>query len=219
MNDLIFTVSGAGLRDGLNPCIFMTCAFFITHGLWLKRISLRTGWLRFNFVLVYALGILVFNFGPAQIFVLQKNFIFTAKILYFILGVWAFVAGVLFFKDWFFLRRGLPVEDMTGKKMKIFFAGDAVVVLATVIPAMVLSALATLWPVDKYILLLGNLTILKGQWQMVMPLLVSYVVISMWALWLLWVLLGIKNLRLSLLKIICSSVFFTASSCMILMFQ
>ena len=111
MNDLWTIACGAGLQDGLNPCIFMTCAVFIIHGLWLKRSSLQSGWLRIIFVLAYAVSVLDFNFGPAQIFVFQKNFIFAAKILYFVLGVWAFVLGVLFLKDWVLLRRGAPAKD------------------------------------------------------------------------------------------------------------
>ena len=90
MNGLGTIACGAGLQDSLNPCIFMTCAVFIIHGLWLKKRSLKSGWLRIIFALVYASSFLEFNFGPAQIFLFHKNFIFTAKILYFVLGA---VAG------------------------------------------------------------------------------------------------------------------------------
>ena len=31
MNDLLAIAYGAGLKDGLNPCIFMTCAIVIAH--------------------------------------------------------------------------------------------------------------------------------------------------------------------------------------------
>ena len=119
MNDLLIIACGAGLHDGLNPCIFMTCAVFIAYGLCLKKSSLRIGWLRIIFVLVYALSALIFNFGPGQILVDQKNFIFAAKIIYFILGVCSFVSGVLFFKDWFLLRRGqLLAKDSADEKIK-----------------------------------------------------------------------------------------------------
>ena len=89
------------------------------------------------------------------------------------------------------------------------------VILMTIILAVVLSALATLWPINNYIMLLGNEAILKGQWQVVMPLLAGYVFVSMWPLWFVWAFLSIKNLRPSLLKIFYASVFFTASTCMI----
>ncbi len=219
MNDLWIIASGAGLRDGLNPCIFMTCAVFISHGLWLRSNSLRMGWLRIIFALVYASSFLEFNFGPAQIFVFQKNFIFTAKIFYFVLGVWAFILGVLFFKDWFLMRRGLPAEDPTDEKIKPFAGRGLAVHLTTVILSLVLSALATLWPINNYIMLLGNEVFLKGQWQTVMPLLAGYVFFSMWPLWFVWAFLSVKNLRPSLLKILCAAIFFTASSSMILIFK
>ena len=212
MNGLLTIACGAGLQDALNPCIFMTCAVFIAHGLWLKA----NDWLRIIFGLVYAAGIFEFNFGPAQIFIFRKEFIFAAKILYLGLGVWAFVLGVLFFKDWFLIYRRLPVED---KKIRPFALGGLAVYLTTVILAVGLSALAALWPVNNYIMLLGNEAILNGQWQVVMPLLAGYIFFSMWPLWLVWVFLSIKNLRPSLLKIFCASVFFTASSCMIFIFK
>lgn len=219
MNGLLPIVLGVGLRDGLNPCIFMTCAVFIVHGLWLKRRFVRMGWLRIVFGLVYALGVLAFNFGLGQSIILQKSFVFTAKILYFALGVWAFVLGILFFKDWVLIHRGNPVQEARGETINFFSAGGMAVFLTTVILAVVFSALSTLWPIDRYIIVLGNVAIIRGQWGIVMPLLLGYIVISMWALWCVWAFLAIKNLRLSLLKIACSSIFFTASSCMILMFK
>lgn len=219
MDNLWTIAGGAGLRDGLNPCIFMTCAVFIAHGFWLKKNSLRIGWLRIIFGLAYAAGALGFNFGPAQIFIFQKNFIFAAKIIYFVLGVCAFVSGILFFKDWFLTRGKLTAEDLTDEKAKPFAPSGLAVYLTTVILGLVLSALAALWPINNYIMLLGNEAILKGQWQTVMPFLAGYVFSSMWPLWFVWATLSIKNLRPSLLKIICASIFFTASSCVIFIFK
>jgi len=230
MNNLGIITCGIGLQDALNPCIFMTCSVFIVHGLWLKRESLKSVWLRVIFVLIYALSFLEFNFGPAQILLFHKNFIFAAKIFYFVLGVCAFVLGVLFFKDWIILRRGLPTKnpcqceptppkagESAGRRNLLL--GGPVVLLTTVILAVVLSALATLWPINTYIMLLGNMAFIKGQWQMVMPLLLGYVFTSMWPLWFVWAFLSIKNPRPSLLKIVCSSIFFTASSCVIFIFK
>jgi len=232
MNDLLFIAFGAGLRDGLNPCIFMTSAAFIAHGLWLRSNSLRAGWLRIIFVLVYASSFLEFNFGPAQIFILRKEFIFAAKILYFVLGVWAFILGILFFKDWFLKGpianncecpvRGpstSKVMPLEGTKQRSNPFKRPAMLLLTVILGLVLSVLATVWPINNYIMLLGNEAFLKGQWQAVMPLLIGYVFTSMWPLWFVWAFLSIKNLRPSLLKIVCASVFFTASSCVIFIFK
>lgn len=198
----------------------MTCAVFIIHGLWLKRRSLKSGWLRIIFGLAYAAGVLEFNFGRAQIFVFRKEFVFTAKILYLGLGVWAFVAGILFLKDWVLLHRGAPAKDGSlppkeGDQGRRILG----VILTTILLGLVLSALATLWPIDNYIMLLGNEAILKGQWQAVMPLLAGYVFLSMWPLWFVWAFLSIKNLKPSLLKIFYASIFFTASTCMIFMFK
>ena len=40
MKDLWVIASGAGFQDGLNPCIFMTCAVFIAGGYgWKKPVA------------------------------------------------------------------------------------------------------------------------------------------------------------------------------------
>jgi hypothetical protein len=219
MNGLGNIACAAGLKDGLNPCIFMTCAVFMVNRFWLPANSLRITWFSFVFVLVYALGFLEFNFGPAQIFVFQKEFIVAAKTIYLILGTWFFILGILFFKDWFLLNRGQLSTDPANEKMRPFAGNDLIVGLTTVILGLVLSAVSTLWPINNYMMLLGNETFLKGQWQAVMPLLTVYIFMSMWPLWLVWAFLSIKNLKPSLLRIFCAAIFFTASSCVIFMFK
>ena len=92
----------------------MTCAVFIAHRLWLKKSSLMIVLPGIMFGLAYAMGILVFNFGPVQSVLFQKNSVFVAKIVYFVLGIWAFVSGVLFFKGWLLLYRGLPAARPDG---------------------------------------------------------------------------------------------------------
>lgn len=210
MTDLFFIAFGAGLQDGLNPCIFMTSAVFIALGPWIKKKY---------FVLVYALSTLFFNFGSGQIFVFQKNFVFAAKVIYFILGVWAFILGVLFLKDWFLMRRGLPASVMARGSDDTSRGRSNLFGVLTVVLAIALSALSTLWPINNYIMLLGNEALLRGQGTRVMPLLAGYIFFSMWALWFVWVFLSIKNLKPSLLRIFCASIFFTASSCMIFIFR
>jgi hypothetical protein len=219
MNDLIFIACGSGLQDGLNPCIFMTCAVFIAYGRWLNSSTLFITCLRVVFVLIYAVGILAFNFGEGPIIVLQKYFVLIARILYFVLGAGTFFTGVLFLKEWFLLGRGVPLKGLTGNKIKFLSLGGITMCLATVILVLILSALATLWPMNKYIIALGNESLLRGQWQSVLPMLVTYALVSMWPLWFVWSFISIKNLRPSLLTIVCSAIFFTASSCMIFIFQ
>src|SRR5689334_9753698 len=106
----------AGFHDGLSPCMFMTCAVFIYHGLWLKKGSLATGALSTVFALMYGAGVVAFNFGQGQVLVLHKDFMITAKILYFVLGLCAVIAGAFFFKDWIQLTRGLAVDEAGLKK-------------------------------------------------------------------------------------------------------
>ena len=216
MNDIAMIAFGAGLKDGLNPCIFIACAVFIVQGFLFSSSSIRIIWVRIIFALMYMFGLLVFNFGPGQILTLQKDFIFIAKILYLILGAGAFILGVLFFKDWILLRRGQEVKGLPVNPIK--YTGAAVCSM-TMIFSLALSSLATLWPINTYIMLLGNEGILKGRWQMVMPFLAGYVIMSMWALWFVWAFLSIKDLRPSFLKILCAAIFFTASSSMILIFK
>ena len=219
MNELWIIACGCGIRDGLNPCILMTCAVFMAYGFWFKENAGGMGWLRIVFVLIYTLGILVFNFGPGQVLVFNKNFIFATKIIYFILGGWAFVLGVLFFKDWFLIRRGLVTQVSGEEKIKPFVVGPLVSCLTAIVLGLALSALATFWPIDVYIMLLGNEAFLKGQWPMAMPVLAGYVLAGMWPLWFVWAFLSVKNLSPSLLKIVCAAIFFTASSCLVFVFK
>lgn len=209
----------AGFHDGLNPCMFMTCAVFIYHELWLRKGSLATGWLSTVFALMYGAGVLAFNFGQGQFLVLQKDFIITAKILYFALGLCAVVSGAFFFKDWFRLTRGLPPDEAGVKKFKPSPALVASQVVSTAFLGLALSGLATVWPVDKYVVLLGNTAMMRGKWPMVMPMAAAYAAISMWPLWVLWAFMDIKTLRPSLKKIVCSAIFFTASSSVVLIFK
>jgi len=219
MNGLGPIVLGVGLQDGLNPCIFMTCAIFILYGLWLKANSVRVIWFRILFGISYLLGDLVFNFGPAQLFVFQKSFIFIDKILYFILGVFVLVFGILSLKDWFLLTRGSPVKDMPQHKIKPFMARGVIVLLTAVLLALVLSAMATAWPINSYFMILGNELVMKGRWGSMVSLIVGYVFCSIWPLWILWAFLSIKNLRPSLFKIIDAVIFLTASTAMIFIFK
>ena len=219
MKDLLLIALGAGLRDGLNPCMLMTCAVFIVYGLWLNKRSLPVFGLCSVFVLIYGLSSLAFNFGPGQIFVLQKYFMITARIIYFILGAGSFVFGVLYFKDWLSLVREGSLKDQAVGEFKILSVGGVLMCLMAVVLGVGLSALSTYWPASKYVIVLGNEALIKGQWGLVMPMLLSYVVVSMWLLWFVWAFLSIKNIRPSLLRIVCSSIFFAASSCMILLFK
>ncbi|MBF0511422.1 MAG: hypothetical protein HQL13_03740 [Candidatus Omnitrophica bacterium] len=211
MNNLLIIACGMGLQDGFNPCVFTATVVFISLGLWFSE-SLKISSIRVIFALTYCLGVLFFNFGPAQILLLTKNFIFVAKIFYLLTGGVAFIAGVLFFKDWVIHREedckikavhwpGLLVGSMVG-----FFA-------------LIFSLFATVWPINKYLVLLGFAAILKGQWLMGLPLVMIYVWASLWPVWLIWGVLCIKNLRVSFFKIFCSAIFFTASSSMILIFK
>jgi len=226
MNTLGVMACKAGFQDGFNPCVFMACAVLIVQGVWLKWKSLNIGLTRMLFVLVYAASTLIFDFGPFQIVLLQKNFIFAAKAIYFVLGLGALILGIIFFKDWLSLSRGFPADGLPTPRgsppageSRGQGRGNLGVLLATIVLAIALSSLATLWPGNNYILLLGNFAYLKGQWQMVMPLLMGYVLFSIWPLWSVGVFLSVKNLRPSLVKIVCAAIFFTASSGMILIFR
>ena len=55
MNNLGSIALGVGLQDGLNPCIFMTCAVFILHGFWLRPGLGRATAFRVVFGLIYLL--------------------------------------------------------------------------------------------------------------------------------------------------------------------
>ena len=220
MSDLWMLSWGTGLRDGLSPCMFITCAIFILSMFWFVKNSFKFGPAAIVFVISYALGIMFFNFGPAQLVLYNKYFILVAKLIYFILGLVALVLGVLFLKDWTVIRRGLPFKDVfAGVEGKECSGVDWRLFLLVIIIALFLSALATLWPMNVYMMLLGNEAFIKGQWQTVMPLVGGYVFSSMWPLWIVWAFLSVKNLGPSLLRIVSAAFFLVASSSMILIFK
>ena len=219
MNGLGAIACGMGLHDSLNPTIFMASAVFIAGGFWLASSGIKMFRLRLIFASAYAFGFLLFTFGPGQLLIFRKEFFFAAKIIYFILGAGAFVLGVVFLRDWFLLARGPKTEETAPDKTKIFKPNGLAVLLIAVILAMLLSALAAIGPISNYILLLGNISLLKGQWQAVLPLMLGYLVFSMWPVWFAWALVSIKKGTPGFIKIICASIFFTASSCIILTFQ
>ena len=57
------------------------------------------------------------------------------------------------------------------KILKPFKGHVASINLITVLVALVLSSLATIWPVSNYIIILGNAAMIKGQWQIVLSVL------------------------------------------------
>jgi len=130
------------------------------------------------------------------------------------LGLWAFVTGTLLLKAWFLKRYEEEPKPQFLGKSKWFF-----VLWATAVLGVLLSALSTIWPVDRFIFLLSSEAVLKNQWPTLTGLLGTYLVFSMWPLWLVWVFISIKELRPSLLRIVCAAIFLTASSCMIFIFK
>jgi|GEM_PF-4134828 hypothetical protein len=219
MNSLGAIACGIGLHDSLNPTIFMASAVFIAGGFWLASSTIKLFWLRLVFALAYVFGFLLFTFGPGQILIFRKEFFAMSKIIYLILSIGAFILGAVFLKDWYLLARPTAAKDMSPEKIKTFKPNSLAVSLLAIILALLLSALTAIGPINNYILLLGNISLLKGQWQAVMPLMLGYLIFSMWPVWFVWVLLSIKNQTPRFLKIICASVFFTASSCIILTFR
>jgi hypothetical protein len=219
MNGLFKIACGIGVQDSLNPCIFMACAVLIALGLWLAGGPFKMAWLRILFVLVYALSFFEFNFGEAQILILRKEIVFAVKIVYFVLGVCAFILGTLFLKDWYLLSRGQILKNPAGHQLKpLTNSGPGALALAFLL-AVVLSAMATIAPINKYIYVLSSEVMAKGLWREALPMLAGYIFSSMWPLLLLVVFLSLKNLRPSLLKILFASIFITASSCVVFIFK
>jgi len=217
MGDIWRVALGAGLQDGFNPCIFLTCAVFMALSIRCARYCSHPGWLRLFFILTYGLCMLFFNFGPVGFLFFHKVFVLTAKIIYLVLGVGSFGLGAWFFKDWLEGYRH-PGKDIDVPPVNLPMNGAAVF-LVTFILVVVLSALATVWPANYYLTLLGAGSVINGQWQSVMVLLLAYTIVSLWPLWFLWSFLSIKGLRPAFVKIVCASVFFVASSSVILIFK
>lgn len=216
MNDLAIIVLGSGVQGGLNPCIFLSGAFFIVLERWVASDVRQRALFRVIFGMIFLLSSFMFIFGPGQVLTLQKNFISIAKGVCFIFSAGSFVLGVLSIKNWFTAYRKPSAGDLQDKKVKLpLLLGS----LGVVVMAVVLCLLSTLWPVDYYVLYFGCEEIVKGQWNLALPVLGGYILVSMWPIWFVWALLSIKGLRPSFLRILCAAIFFTASTGVILIFK
>jgi hypothetical protein len=222
MNDLDIIAWGAGLHDALNPCIFMTCAVFMVYGSWLESGHWNAHKLRGVFACVYALAFFEFNFSTGQLLVFNKHFVFAAKIIYLILGLWSFVLGILALKEWFLLVKCGRHEKSVGDESRAGLpTGRFPVAFLTAAVALGMSALSAMGPINNYILLLAYEINLKGLVYRILPVVAGYIFFSMWPLWLVWAFLSLrtKEIRPSLFKIICASIFFIASSTVVFMFE
>ena len=219
MKDVLVIAYGAGLQDGLNPCIFMTSAIFIIFWLYLEGSRYHSGFLRIIFTIAFACSTLSFNFGPGQIIVLHKGFILGAKIIYLILGFGSLALGLVFFKDWLLIRQGKPVNNLFEGKAVNLKLRPIYVRILTGLLAILMGALGSIWPINPYVILLGGASMLKTQWLAVSALFGTYVLFALWPFWFVWVILSFRNRRPSLFRILCSSVFFTASACVIFIFK
>jgi hypothetical protein len=216
MSSLWTVACGSGLRDALNPCVFVTCSVFILQDMGFKKNGLAVGWLRVVFAVVYALVFFECNFGPGLRLVLRPEFILAAKYVYFVLGALALGLGVVFFKKWLSCYKQAASDEKPGAPYKDpglnWF-------LTTMILAGVLSLLSTVAPISTYIVMLSYAVIAKGLWLSAVPMLLGYFLCSLWPLWLVWWFLKIGNVRVSTVNIFYAGLFLIASSSMLLIFR
>ncbi len=213
----LWMIAGAvGLREGLNPCTFLSCAALVTLGQCLD--GAQANWLRLAYVLIYGLGFLFFDFGSGQALVLKPYFLVAGKYMFMVLGLAALVLGVQSLMAWFQMHQAKTPSQQKILKPNASAVWPWFVYAATAASAVLLSALATFAPVNKYILVLGNEAMLKGQWKEVLPVLGGYTLFMLWPLWILCSFLSIKGLQATMRKIVSASIYFTASTCVIFIF-
>jgi cytochrome c biogenesis protein CcdA len=107
----VFTLLGAGLLDGVNPCAFATIVFFISYLTFMGRrgrevLAIGAAFTLAVFITYYAIG------AGALRFLQHFQYLrILSRILYVLMAALTFTLAVLSFRDWVLYRRG-RTKDM-----------------------------------------------------------------------------------------------------------
>ncbi len=193
----------AGLEDALNPCVLMTCGFLLLYHAHVVVAGKTKG--RLFFVFMVFVFTLIFNLGFFQNLLTLDQVQTAIKYIYWVLAVVVLCTSFMCLKDWRDLHRGVDQPlFLTRVALKIqgLMSRRAFIVAM----ALVLTVLASLWPMNYYMGIFASQALLPGKFWSNAGLLVSYTFIVLWPLYGLWALCSWKKVRPTLLAMIQAAV-------------
>jgi hypothetical protein len=204
---LYWTPFTAGFVDGVNPCFLMTFALMILAMLWFKRVGISRAWM-FLFIGMMIFNTFAFNCGFMDRFVLSDLFQLFSRVVYVVLAVFVGMKGIKFLREWHSLSKGQEIKAIVISQNK--WSPFAIIVVLGLV-ALLLSMMATLWPINSYIMTFTVYMMMPGQFIILGSLVFLYTLISFWfvAAGMTIFLIEAKNQRL--FKIVAAAILLSAS--------
>jgi hypothetical protein len=168
MSSLIISAL-CGLKDALNPCSFTTIVVLLLLVPELRKRQLDAAWYGALFIAVSFVSLLAYNLGVLVPFLYSDYFYLAARKMYLAAGIVLCLIGILHFRDWWMLRRPgsssliFPTvvcnDDLDTTKRKFDFK----IIVLMIVLSVLLSALGTIWPMDRYVMLYSSFLLLPGK--------------------------------------------------------
>lgn len=191
-NNLWWVPLVAGLEDAVNPCVLISCVCFILWFGWLAQRPLGRGKYVFVFMaLVYFLS-LSFNIGIAQgiLYAPQARQLIHAAYLF--LGIVSIALGLIFIRDWRCLIAGQ--QDLLSQAYwQKGNCSPRIAWVITVVLGLVLSCLASIWPMNYYMGVIGNNILMPGQFWSTVLLMAVYTAFALIPLYLMLALMRLRT--------------------------
>jgi len=204
---LYWTPFTAGLIDGLNPCYLMAFALILLGMLWFKRVGIHRGWVVL-FLAMLIFDTFAFNCGFLDSFVLSDFFQLIAHVAYVLLAFFVGIKGLKLLREWFDMTKGKNVVSRTLPKNTWT---PFVKVLVIGLAALFLSMIATLWPINSYIMTISVYMLMPGQLIVLGSLVFLYTLISFWFVAGAMTIFFLEEKNQRLFKIVAAAILLSAS--------
>lgn len=151
----------AGLADAVNPPLLLTAAFFIWWSTWIWHKPLRRGKYGLVFLIIVYVLSLAFYLGIAQGFLYTPLMRRIIEAVYVFLGFLSIAGGVLLIQEWF---RSFKADENGGERFWLRGSCSPLVAwVVTVLSAITLSILSSIWPMNFHMAIIANHVVFPGQ--------------------------------------------------------
>jgi len=202
---------GAGLEDGINPCVLMTCAAMLGLRLWLERKGLKPEkFLGFFIAYVFAFN-LALTMGVGAKFLSTPVFHKIAVVGGLALAAVFLAVGAVFFYDWMTgTIANISGPDYRGNRERQK-ARSWVLYLGIGVLGLLMSVAGSIWAADYNIIILSNNLLMPGRFWGTAGILAVYTLVQLWPAILLAVLFAWGQMTARLRQVITSAVFLSAA--------